>query len=415
MQPLRDAMKFSRLGQLLLGVFLLLLVLVGTRPFAGAVITMGEIEVAGNKQAVQHQTGGTIEKLFVANGDSVQKDQVLITLVGEDLTPELENARVQHCEVLAQIALYEAIESQASSIDFSSLHQMCPPEDSVVRKFTTAQQQLFTQSNEGLAERLAGLAEQLGGYQAQLAGVTDQIALKQTEIDRQNTLLDAGSSTQSKIDILYAELAQLTAQRGQVEAYIGTNKSDQASIVYNVVEEAGLRLNDLRPRASEYGKQVVQLTNKMERLELRAPSGGVVYGRTVDTEGGVITAGQVVMYIVPKDARLIARTRVEPKDIDQVSEGQPVNVRLSAFSQRTTPTYSGVVTRVSADVMTDPNTGHRYYEADVSLDEVPPMINGFELVPGMPVEAFLAGEVRTLISYFTKPLGDFVSRSFREV
>jgi HlyD family secretion protein len=36
------------------------------------------------------------------------------------------------------------------------------------------------------------------------------------------------------------------------------------------------------------------------------------------------------------------------------------------------------------------------------------------LVPGMPVDAFLRTEERTMLSYLLKPLGDQARRAFRE-
>ena len=39
---------------------------------------------------------------------------------------------------------------------------------------------------------------------------------------------------------------------------------------------------------------------------------------------------------------------------------------------------------------------------------------GFQLPPGMPVEASLTTESRNVLSYLVKPLTDSVSRTFRE-
>jgi hypothetical protein len=41
-------------------------------------------------------------------------------------------------------------------------------------------------------------------------------------------------------------------------------------------------------------------------------------------------------------------------------------------------------------------------------------LNGLKLVPGMPVEAFIRTDERTMLSYFFKPLTDQARRAFRE-
>ena len=49
----------------------------------------------------------------------------------------------------------------------------------------------------------------------------------------------------------------------------------------------------------------------------------------------------------------------------------------------------------------------------MSLDELA-RLNGLKLVPGMPVEAFIRTDERTMLSYFFKPLTDQARRAFRE-
>ncbi|MEA2966711.1 MAG: rane fusion protein type secretion system [Alphaproteobacteria bacterium] len=51
--------------------------------------------------------------------------------------------------------------------------------------------------------------------------------------------------------------------------------------------------------------------------------------------------------------------------------------------------------------------------ACMSLDELA-RLNGLKLVPGMPVEAFIRTDERTMLSYFFKPLTDQARRAFRE-
>ena len=41
-------------------------------------------------------------------------------------------------------------------------------------------------------------------------------------------------------------------------------------------------------------------------------------------------------------------------------------------------------------------------------------LNGLKLVPGMPVEAFIQTEERTMLFYLLKPLTDQARRAFRE-
>ena len=93
----------------------------------------------------------------------------------------------------------------------------------------------------------------------------------------------------------------------------------------------------------------------------------MVLQSTVHTVGGVITAGDAIMMIVPQADDLQVEAKVNPQDIDKLQIGQKTLLRLSAFNQRTTPELNGVVTRVSPDVTTEQRTGQSYYTIRVSM------------------------------------------------
>ena len=95
--------------------------------------------------------------------------------------------------------------------------------------------------------------------------------------------------------------------------------------------------------------------------------------------------------------------------------GQPALLRLSPFNQRTTPEVEGIVSRISADISTDKQTGMSYYliRASINLDDVAGLSDK-PLAPGMPVEVFVKTGDRRALSYLVKPLTDQMTRAFRE-
>jgi HlyD family secretion protein len=56
-----------------------------------------------------------------------------------------------------------------------------------------------------------------------------------------------------------------------------------------------------------------------------------------------------------------------------------------------------------------------FYTVRISLpSEEIARLNGLKLVPGMPVEAFIQTDSRTVLSYLVKPLQDQIIKAFRE-
>ncbi len=129
----------------------------------------------------------------------------------------------------------------------------------------------------------------------------------------------------------------------------------------------------------------------------------------------MVAAGEQIMLIVPEADDLIVEVRVDPQKIDQLKLDQPATLRFPGFNQRTTPELNGRVSRIAADVIQDQRTGQPYYLVRISMttDEIG-RLNGLKLVPGMPVEAFIRTEERTMLSYLLKPLTDQARRAFRE-
>lgn len=153
----------------------------------------------------------------------------------------------------------------------------------------------------------------------------------------------------------------------------------------------------------------------MKRIDLRSPQNGNVHQLTVHTVGGVIGPSEPLMLIVPENDALTVEIRIAPQDIDQIRLGQSVNLRFSAFNQRTTPEIVGSLSRISADISQDQKTGVSYYLARVSLSSAElSKLAGLKLLPGMPVEAFVRTEDRTVLSYLVKPLHDQIAKAFRE-
>jgi HlyD family secretion protein len=74
-----------------------------------------------------------------------------------------------------------------------------------------------------------------------------------------------------------------------------------------------------------------------------------------------------------------------------------------------------MVLRVSPDAAMDEATGETFTEAVILPDETALRdIAHIQLLPGMPVEAYLKTEDRTPLSYMTQPLTVYFQRAFRE-
>ncbi len=181
-------------------------------------------------------------------------------------------------------------------------------------------------------------------------------------------------------------------------------------------EEAITRLRDLQYNEIELSEKRRALTTRLDRLDIRAPVSGVVYGMQVFAPRSVIRPAEPVLFLVPQDRPLVIATQVEPMHIDQVFLGQEVALRFSAFDQRRTPEIFGHVTQISADAFQDQSSQISYYRAEIVLNdgEAARLPDDMTLIPGMPVEAFISTDERSPLDYLVKPMADYFAKVFRE-
>lgn len=434
-EPPPHVPHLSARGTLIAG-FLALLVLVGGfgawgtfSSIAGAVVASGQIEVDQRRQVVQHPDGGVVDAILVQDGDHVQAGDTLIRLDGEMLRSEHAIVEGQFYELLARRGRLEAERADAAAISFAPELLAAAQADPDVAELVDGQQRLFdarlatlTKSLEQVGKRREQTQSQIAGIDAQLTALATQQELIGQELTDQRGLLAKGLAQSSRVLALEREAAnlagqvgELTAQRAQAEGRITELELETLRLSSQRREDAETELRNIGYRELELAERRRALSGQIERLDLRAPVSGVVYGMTVTTPRAVIRAAEPVLYIVPQDRPLVIAARISPIHIDEVSIGQPVQLRFSAFASRTTPQLLGQVTNISADAITDEATRASYYRAEVMLNPGElAKLGALTLLPGMPVEVYIRTGERSPLGYLVKPFADYFNRAFRE-
>jgi HlyD family secretion protein len=273
-----------------------------------------------------------------------------------------------------------------------------------------------------LQQRIKQLEEQITGLTAQQAAKSKELEIIAQELQGVRDLWAKNLIQINRLTSLEREEARLQGEHGQLIATAAEAKGKIVETQLQILQvdqeatsDVAKELRDTDSKIGEYVERKVTAEDQLKRTELRAPQDGVVFQSTANTVGGVITAGDPVMLIVPESDTLMVEAKVEPRDIDQIQLGLPVLLRFSAFNMRTTPEINGTVVRVGADTSTDQRTGQSYYLVRISMTpEQVARLGAVKLTPGMPVEAFIQTGDRTVIAYLVKPLHDQLKRAFRE-
>ena len=399
-----------------------------TAQISGALIAPGAIVVDSNVKKVQHPTGGVVGQVKVRDGDTVKAGDVLVRLDDTVTRAGLAIVTKGLNGLWARAARLEAERSGAEQITFP-LMLTDRFEDADIKAVTESETRLFEFRRTArlgqkaqLNQRIGQLREELTGLSAQEAAKTQEIELIRKELAGVRELYEKKLVQLSRVTQLERDAARLDGDRGQLIAASAQTKGKITETELQIIQidkdlntEVSKDLRETNDKIGEFVERKITAEDQLKRVDIRAPQDGMVLQSNVHTVGGVVTAGDTIMLIVPQADNLSVEARVNPQDIDQVRIGHQTLLRLSAFNQRTTPELNGIVTRVSPDATTDQRTGQSYYTIRISMPaEEIARLGDVRLIPGMPVEAFVQTGDRTMLSYLVKPLHDQFMRAFRE-
>ncbi|WP_422025231.1 HlyD family type I secretion periplasmic adaptor subunit [Roseovarius sp.] len=402
----------------------------GVTTISGAIIAPGRIEVDQNRQVVQHPDGGVVAAIEVDEGDRVKAGDVLIRLDETALASKLAITENELFEIMARRGRLEAERDEAEEISFDPLLVEVAAKRPEMAGLMQGQARLMAARSESIAQeidqlekRRGQIANQIEGIAAQEKALARQLELIESELEDQQSLLDRGLAQATRVLGLQREQARLSGQVGELAASKAQAAGRITEIEVEILklgsrrrEEAITNLRDIQYRELELLEERRALLEQLNRLDIRAPVDGVVYGLTVFALRAVVRPADPLLYIVPQDRPLIINAEVDPIHIDKLYLDQNVILRFPALDQRTTPELTGTVMQISADAFQEQETRRSFYRAEIALSEgeQAKLPEGVALIPGMPVEAYIRTADRTPIAYLVKPLTDYFNKAFRE-
>src|SRR5499427_386820 len=399
-----------------------------TTELSGAVVASGNLVVDTNVKKVQHPTGGVVGELRVRDGMRVNAGDVVMRLDATITRANLAIVVKGIDELMARQARLEAERDDDGELRFPQ-ELISRADHPDVSRVVQGEQKLFELRKSARAGQKAQLRERIAQLREEIQGLTEQTDAKKREIELIGRELEGVRLLWSKrlISItrltqleresvrIKGEHGQLTASIAQARAKITETELQIIQIDQELRSEVAKELREIQGKMAELVERKVAAEDQLMRIDIRAPQSGIVHQLNVHTVGGVLTASEPAMLIVPEADDLIVEVKLPPQSIDQLKVGQAAVLRFSAFNQRTTPEIKGNVVRISGDIVQDVKSGTTYYLVHIATPaEEIARLDGLKLLPGMPVDAFIQTEARTVLSYLAKPLRDQIVKAFRE-
>ncbi|WP_448382522.1 HlyD family type I secretion periplasmic adaptor subunit [Desulfosoma sp.] len=397
-------------------------------PIQLGAVAGGQVVVASYTKVVQHQYGGTVKEILVKDGDVVEAGQVLLRLEDAPARAQFAQARGEYVQALAVQARLLAEKNGAAAIRYPE-EVLAMREDPAVRRVMAAQEELFRARREKHANDVRVLQRALEGFEdyarkleaqsqaheRERAALSEQLqavsGLARDGYYPKNRLLDIRRAMEN----VTANLREVEATRARVLASMKETQARLEAVRSDYLKEVEDQLAEATRRLSALHEQYAAAKDHLEKTEIRAPEAGMVMNLRIRTVGGVISPGQPIVQIVPRDARFIVEARVSPADIEEVQPGREAVLRFIAIDPKKSPTFTGKVVYVSPDALYDEAHRVSFYLCRIELspetvEQVAAM--GKEVIPGMPVQVTVKKSMTTFFAYLWKPFTDRLAIAF---
>ena len=396
-------------------------------PIDSAASASGFVTVKSHSKTIQHLDGGIVKELIAKDGDIVSEGDILLTLDGSEIKAQLEILRGQQITFAAQVARLTAERDRLGLVNYPKEVQNLS--DARVVEAQQSENQIFNarkNAHEGevsvLNQRISQLNSRIQGLQGQKTSKQELKASYTEEAKDLRELLAEGFADKQRLRDLErslsastGEIASLSSEIASSEMQIGETRLQILQIQKQFQEEVANKLSEVQAQLYDINQRLTATTDKVNRIQIKAPSAGRVMGLSIHNVGGVITPGRPILDIVPQGEELIIDARVSPMDIDRVHVGLVAEVRFSAFKQALTPKMMGKLTILSADKLTDERTGAPYYSAKIELTpDSYVKLGNMELLPGMPADVLINTGERTVFEYLMQPITNAFARAFIE-
>jgi membrane fusion protein len=336
--------------------------------------------------------GGTIEKLWVKEGDTVLKGQSLATII-------VQKNNSNGIDLSTQLA--EQLNAQASLlIDEISQHQALK-----IQELSNLQAQYIALGNERIA-----LEDQLALADEKLMLLSEQ------QLDF-NQLNKSGYVSNFEKDRQQQALLEEKQEKQNIARLLLQHQNQLNQITFNInniPQQYTLRINNLKRQQADLQRQLAQVASNY-KYTITASNNGVVTGIQV-VEGETLSQSKAqskpLLHILPEGSELIAELLLPTRSAGFVQLGNNTRLRFDAFPYQRFGFIKSEIIRIDQTLIS-PNEVQLpialqepvyRLRAKLNQQQVQAFGKAFDLKSGMLFEADIMLEQRTLIEWLLEPI-----------
>ena len=374
-------------------------------------------------QLVQSSEPGVLKQRYHEEGDYVKKDDILFDIDPIDAKTQLDQAQKRFASLKIKSTRLKAEVDGIIPVFSEELMQAAPASISTELALYQARLDDLNARASILEQRRLQKLNEIQELKIQYETANNGLTLIRREIKTIEPLVKTGLAPETRlIGLQREEEAAIgkanTAESGQKRVLSALDEIDEQLKAerQSYVTSSLTDLSSIESEIAEIGARIPALEDRVERTKVRSPVDGVINRINFVTEDAYVNTGEVLLELVPTGSDLIVETRIDPKDIGEIVEGQDVQISLTAYDPSRYGRIDGKVISISADAITDNQNGSQFYVVDVSIDGKLYEADGSDvtILPGMVASIDVLSGKRTILEYFWQPIARTKDKAFKE-
>lgn len=183
--------------------------------------------------------------------------------------------------------------------------------------------------------------------------------------------------------------------------------------ISSVQEELVESMNEMH----EFSAKIKSAELEMDMSVLRSPMDAVVFEMGDVSVGSVVSQGDLLVRLIPKESRIKAELKILSNDIGYIAKGNNVVIKIDTLPYQKYGSIEGVIDVISEDSVEDKENKEKvYYKVLVDLPNKPlgKGLSTFRLIPGETLQGEVHVGKRTIAEYFMHPILRGLDQSIRE-
>lgn len=335
----------------------------------------GKVIPSSKIQVIQYLEGGIIKRINIAEGDIVDKDQILLVMDKTRFGAEYEQGLARKYALEGTIIRLKSEIARLPVVSFPDELRGLAPD------VVASETELFKHRREELETNIATLKNSY------------DLAAKELSIIA--PLVKKG--IMSEIDLLKLKRT-VNELQGQVD-----------SAEKEFIAEAQEELTTKEAEYTSLRAELLATRDRMDRTVIRSPVYGKVVKLNVNTLGSVIKPGSDIVEILPLEDTLLIEADVKPEDIAFIHPNQKAVIKFSAYDFSIYGGLDAKVSYISGDTIRKEEGRDReeeYYKV-LLVTEKNYLGDGQQeslpIIPGMLVTVDVLTGEKTIMDYLLKP------------